>query len=86
MNKLNLFSLEIMHLNFIDGNDLLNISQISKLASQKYYSKSPLWKFICTSQFDIPSCPSCPSCPSSKPQDYKSYFIKYNKLLNSIDY
>jgi len=80
MNKFNLLDFEIMHLYFIDGNDLLNISQTSKQASQKYHGKSILWKFICTSYFDIPKCPSC------KPQDYKSYFIKYKKLLNSIDY
>jgi hypothetical protein len=80
MNKSNFFTLEIMHLYFIDGTDLLNVSQTSKKALQKYHGKSPLWKFICTSQFDIPTCPCC------KPQDYKSYFIKYNKLLNSIDY
>ena len=80
MNNSNLFTLEIMHLYFIDGTDLLNVSQTSKNAFQKYHGKTPLWKFICTSEFDIPTC------PGTKPPDYKYCFIKYKKLLNSIDY
>ena len=55
----NFFNLEIMHLNFIEGHDLLNVIQISKQANQKYHGTSPLWKFIYDNEFGIPICPRC---------------------------
>lgn len=74
------FNLEIMHLNFIEGTDLLNVIQISKQSRQKYHGTSPLWKFIYDNEFGIPRCPCC------KLNNFRHQYVINKRLLEDVDY